>query len=69
MRLDFRASSLRVSSQAGLPCPGRETAFWLEVCVLGGWWWWGEPREVVSVMVMSSFPLLTPPQVKVSGEF
>ena len=29
----------------------------------------GEPGEVVSVMVMSSFPLLTPPQVKVSGEF
>lgn len=41
---------------------------WLEVCVCvaGGR---GEPREVVSVMVMSSFPLLTPPQVKVSGEF
>lgn len=68
MSLDFRASSLKVNSQAGLPCPGREPALWLEVCVCvaGGR---GEPREVVSVMVMSSFPLLTPPQVKVSGEF
>ena len=64
--LDFRASSLKVSSQAGLPCPGRKTALWLEVCMWGGGWWWGEPRKVVSVMVMSSFPLLTPPQVKVS---
>ena len=36
------------------------------VYVGGGGWWWGEPRKVVSVMVMSSFPLLTPPQVKVS---
>lgn len=31
--LDFRASSLKVNSQAGLPCPGREPALWLEVCV------------------------------------
>ena len=31
--LDFRASSLKVNSQAGLPCQGREPAMWLEVCV------------------------------------
>lgn len=67
MSLDFRASSLNVDSQAGLSCPGREPALWLEVrvCVAGGR---GEPAGVVSVMAMSSFPLLTP-QVKVSGEF
>ena len=35
------------------------------VCLRGR----GEPGEVVSVMVMSSLPLLIPPQVKVSGEF
>lgn len=57
--LDFRASSLKVNSQAGLllsrerACPVVECVC---VCVAGGR---GEPREVVSVMVMSSFLLLT----------
>lgn len=43
-----------------LPCVGGVC-----VCAVVGR---GEPREVV-LMVMSSFPCWTPPQVKVSGEF